>query len=77
MLRFRCPECGIETEMAPQDGDEIVSVYCLKHTGGVDAHRRPVYMRPVPAVATGTEPEPALEFHPESAGTEARASNTR
>jgi uncharacterized membrane protein YoaK (UPF0700 family) len=25
-------------------GDEIVSVYCLKHTGGVKAHLRPVYM---------------------------------
>jgi hypothetical protein len=58
MVRFRCPECGIETEVAPQDGDEIVSVYCLNHRGGVDAHTRPVYMTHVPAMATGTAPEP-------------------
>jgi hypothetical protein len=60
MVRFRCPECGMETEVAPQDGDEIVSVYCLNHTGGADAHTRPVYMTHIPSQATRTEPEPVL-----------------
>lgn len=44
MVRFRCPECGEETELEAQLGYEIVSVYCLKHTGGADAHLRPVHM---------------------------------
>ena len=47
MMRFRCPECGIERELSPVDGNEIVSVYCLRHRGGADGHTRPVYMTPV------------------------------
>jgi hypothetical protein len=48
MTRFRCSECGAERRLAAQYGDEIVSVYCLKHTGGVDGHLRLVYMTMVP-----------------------------
>jgi len=44
MARFRCPECGVETDLIAKYGDEIVSVYCLKHTGAADVHTRPVYM---------------------------------
>jgi hypothetical protein len=44
MVRYRCPECGAETRLEAQFGGEIVSVYCLKHTGGADAHLQPVYM---------------------------------
>lgn len=47
MERFRCPECGAETRLEARYGGEIVSVYCLKHAGGVDAHLRPVYMTAV------------------------------
>jgi hypothetical protein len=60
MLRFHCPECGVETEVTPQYGDEIVSVYCLRHTGGAEAHRRPVYMTRVATRVTAAEPEPVL-----------------
>lgn len=48
MTRFRCPECGSETRLEARHGDEIVSIYCLNHTGGVDGHLRPVYMTVVP-----------------------------
>lgn len=48
MTRFRCSECGAETRLAARYRVEIVSVYCLKHTGGVDGHLRPVYMTVVP-----------------------------
>jgi hypothetical protein len=44
MGHYRCPECGAETQLEAQFGGEIVSVYCLKHTGGADVHLRPVYM---------------------------------
>lgn len=47
MKRFRCPECGAETRLKVRYGVDIVSVYCLKHTAGVDAHLRPVYMTAV------------------------------
>ena len=60
MLRFRCPECGRVTEVAPTYGDEVVSVYCLNHSGGADAHSRPVYMTLVPAATSVAEREPAL-----------------
>jgi hypothetical protein len=59
-MRFRCPECGVETEVISKGGEEVVSVYCLKHTGGVDAHIRPVYMRSVPSATTIAEPEVVL-----------------
>ena len=52
-------ECGVETEVILEDGEEVVSVYCIKHKG-VDAHIRPVYMRGVPSAATKAEPEVAL-----------------
>jgi len=55
MQRFRCPECGIETELTPRYGDEIISAYCLKHTGGADAHTRPVYMTRAPFAGTAPE----------------------
>jgi hypothetical protein len=58
MLRVRCPECGIEAEVTPQYGEEVVSVYCLKHSGGAECHIRPVYMTPIPAVQGVVEPEP-------------------
>ena len=61
MLRFHCPECGAEKEIAPRYGDEVVSVYCLEHAGGVDARRRPVYMTLVlPTPLAVAQPEPAL-----------------
>ena len=61
MERFRCPECGAETKVTPEYGDEVVSVYCLKHTGGADVHTRPVYMTRIPApTAAETLPEPVL-----------------
>jgi hypothetical protein len=61
MLRFHCPECGIEKEVAPRYGDEVVSVYCLEHAGGLDAHTRPVYMTAMlPAALAAPQPEPAL-----------------
>jgi len=61
MERFRCPECGVETEVTPAYGDEVVSVYCLKHTGGADVHTRPVYMTRVPAPAAAkTRREPVF-----------------
>ena len=44
MSRFRCPECGAEKQLKPKFGGEIISVYCLRHTAGVDNHVRPVYM---------------------------------
>ncbi len=44
MMRFRCPECGREVKVAAKYGDEIVSVYCLAHKVGIDAHTQPVYM---------------------------------
>jgi hypothetical protein len=56
MVRFRCPECGEETELEAQLGCEIVSVYCLNHTGGADAHLRPVHMT-MEHVTVLTEPE--------------------
>ena len=56
MSRFHCPECGFETEVIPQYGDEIVSVFCIKHTGWADAHTRLVYMTRVPIAVA--EPEP-------------------
>ncbi|HLJ60137.1 MAG TPA: hypothetical protein VKZ50_10435 [bacterium] len=61
MERFRCPECGAETKVTPKYGDEVVSVYCLKHTGGADVHTRPVYMMRIsrPAAAR-TRREPVL-----------------
>jgi len=60
VLRFYCPECGVETEIAPKYGGEIVSVYCLNHTGGADLHRRPVYMTRVSEVVIAAKPEPVL-----------------
>jgi hypothetical protein len=60
MARFRCPECGEEAEVGPMYGEEVVAVYCLTHTGGPDAHTRPVYMMRVPEEATGIRPEPVL-----------------
>ena len=60
MLRVRCPECGVETEIVPQYGEEVVSVYCLNHTGGADLHRRPVYMTRVPEMVIAAKPEPVL-----------------
>ena len=33
-MRFRCPECGVEAEVILEDGEEVVSVYCIKHKGG-------------------------------------------
>lgn len=54
MSRFRCPECGTEKQLEANFGGEIVSVYCLRHTAGVDNHVRPVYMTLAvePVVAT-------------------------
>lgn len=61
MLRFHCPECGAEKEVAPRYGDEVASVYCLEHAGGLDGHRRPVYMTVVlPARLAVPQREPAL-----------------
>ena len=54
MTRFRCPECGAETQFTARYGGEIISAYCLRHAGSVDAHVRPVYM------AVVTEPLTAL-----------------
>ncbi|HLW58539.1 MAG TPA: hypothetical protein VKV57_01295 [bacterium] len=59
-MRFRCPECGAETEVILKEGEEVVSVYCLKHKGGADAHIRPVYMSSVPSAATKAVPEVAF-----------------
>jgi hypothetical protein len=59
MMRFRCPECGRELEVAAKYGDEIVSVYCLAHKAGVDTHTQPVYMTLVrAAVVTVIYQEP-------------------
>jgi len=58
MLRVRCPECGVEAEVMPQYGQEVVSVYCLKHTGGAECHTRPVYMTPIPVVQGAAAREP-------------------
>lgn len=44
MVCYRCPECGAEKRLEARFGGEIVSVYCLKHTGGIDTHVLPVYM---------------------------------
>ena len=44
MVRVRCPECGTESDVAPQHGAEVVAAYCLRHHGGADHHVRPVYM---------------------------------
>ncbi len=60
MLRFHCPKCGLEKEVATRYGDEVVSVYCLEHAGGVDAHTRPVYMAVVPIALAAPQPELAL-----------------
>ena len=51
MTGFRCPECGTEREFRVEYGGEIVSVYCLNHSGGADVHTRPVYMELVPEAA--------------------------
>ena len=59
-MRFYCPECGAEADVTPQHGDEVVSVYCIKHTSGVDGRRHPVYMTRVAAAATETAPERVL-----------------
>ena len=48
MTRFRCPECGTERVFRAGYGDEIVSVYCLNHSGGANLHTRPVYMQVAP-----------------------------
>jgi hypothetical protein len=56
MVRFRCPECGTDTEVTAEYGGEIVSVYCLKHTGGADLHTRPVYMTRESTVAAPNAP---------------------
>lgn len=58
MLRVRCPECGVEAQVTPQYGQTVVSVYCLKHTGGAERHTRPVYMMPILTVQGVAEPEP-------------------
>ena len=58
MSRFHCPECDFEIEIIPKYGDQIVSVYCVKHRGGADAHTRPVYMTRVPTARPVAEPEP-------------------
>lgn len=55
MIRFRCPECGVHTEVTAKYGDEVVAVYCLRHTGGADHHTRPVYMTPEPALVAPRE----------------------
>ena len=60
MSRFQCPECGAEKEIAPRYGEEVASVYCLEHTGGVDAHRRPVYMIVVLPPLAVAQRKPAL-----------------
>jgi hypothetical protein len=54
---MRCPECGVEAEFVPRYGDEIVSVYCLKHTEGADQHTRPVYMTPIPVAESAPRPK--------------------
>ncbi|HXX38507.1 MAG TPA: hypothetical protein VEP50_10245 [bacterium] len=41
---FRCPECGTEADLAPLYGEEIVSVYCLRHKDGASGSTRPVRM---------------------------------
>jgi hypothetical protein len=51
MIRFRCPECGTEREFRAEYGGEIISVYCLTHSGGADVHTRPVYMELVSEAA--------------------------
>ena len=51
MTVFRCPVCGDEAEIVPEHGTEVVSVHCLKHTGGADGHVQPVHMSAVPAPA--------------------------
>jgi hypothetical protein len=62
-LRVRCPECGAETDLAPHHGQEIVAAYCLRHSGGADGHRRPVYM-----VSVEVESEPlAVALEPVAA----------
>ena len=61
MQRFICSECGVETEIEPRYGDEVVSVYCLKHAAGVDQHVYPILMIEVPVAV----PEPALAPEPE------------
>jgi hypothetical protein len=60
MPRFHCPECGFDIEVIPRYGDEVVSVFCTKHTGGADAHTRPVYMTRVPTAIPVVEPEPVF-----------------
>jgi hypothetical protein len=60
MTRFRCPECGREEGITPTYGGEIVSVDCLEHTGGADAHARPVYMVLVAEAVMAVEPSPLL-----------------
>jgi hypothetical protein len=52
MTHFRCPQCGAETQLEAEHGAEIVSVYCLKHAGGPDAHLQPVYMTPLTELFT-------------------------
>ena len=58
MMRVRCPECGVEVDVVPLYGEEIVSVYCLQHHGGADGHTRPVRMIPTRAPQGVIEREP-------------------
>jgi len=51
MTVFRCPVCGDEAEVIPEHGTEVVSVHCLKHTGGAGGHVQPVHMPALPAPA--------------------------
>lgn len=59
MIRVRCPECGVEGNVVPQYGEEVVSVYCLRHDGGAEGHTRPVRMIPTPAAQGVIERQPA------------------
>jgi len=58
MTVFRCPVCGDEAEVVRERGTEVVSVHCLKHTGGADGHVQPVHMPavPAPALPAGASP---------------------
>ncbi|HLN12328.1 MAG TPA: hypothetical protein VK587_04020 [bacterium] len=64
MQRFVCSECGIEAEIAPRYGDEVVSAYCLKHTAGFDQHASPVLMTEIPVMVPAAA-APAVELEPE------------
>ena len=64
MVRFRYPECGAETEVTAKYGDQVVSIYCLRHMGGADVHTRPVRMTQLPAAMGEPHRERALVLSP-------------